>query len=173
MRFGGHALTIGDAVSGSQKQSARRPTSSVRPRWASIAGRRWASTRWPGKNRRARRGCARTRCADCRCRVGWREAAPDLVIAMLNDIIELTERSFLLNLSAEARGDRLGMALELGNRSVFALNLACNDAERAVRNVPSECPAKLPRHEPSRSTPRHGELPVHRARSYRDPRVDC
>src|SRR5579862_1005933 len=95
----------------------------------------------------ARELAAQTRCAGA----GWREAAPDGFLVMLNDIIELAEGAFLLNLSAEARGNRSGIALEHGNRSVLVLNLACHGAERAVRNVPGECPAKLPRREPPRS----------------------
>jgi hypothetical protein len=41
----------------------------------------------------------------------WRKAAPDRFLVMLNDIIKLTERTFLLNLSAEARGDRPRIAI--------------------------------------------------------------
>ena len=48
----------------------------------------------------------------CRGRAGWREAAPDRFLVMLNNIIELAQRAFLLNLPAEAGGERSRIALE-------------------------------------------------------------
>src|SRR5215471_18991326 len=84
----------------------------------------------------------------CGGRTSWRQTAPDCFLVMLDNVVELAECTFLLDFAAEARRDRPGIALEHGDRSMLVLNLACDGAEWAVRDVPGEFPPKLSRREP-------------------------
>src|SRR6266849_10382835 len=73
----------------------------------------------------------------------WRQSALDRFLVMLDHIVELAERAFMLDLAAKARWTGAGIPLEHGDRGMLVLNLARHRAERPIGDVPGERPSKL------------------------------
>src|SRR5216683_3368837 len=88
----------------------------------------------------------------CRCWSCRRQSALDRFLVMLDHIIDLAERAFLLDLAAKARWTGAGITLEHGDRGMLVLNLARHGAERPIGDVPGERPPKLTGCEPPGAT---------------------
>src|SRR6266849_11017033 len=82
----------------------------------------------------------------------WRQSALDRFLVMLDHIVDLAERAFLLDLAAKARWTGAGIPLEHGDRGMLVLNLARHRAERPIGDVPGERSPKLSGCEPPWAT---------------------
>ena len=95
-------LSRHNAVAGSKKQSFKWPTWSVRARWASIARSRPLSAILPGNGSKFLLDTIILGRETGRGRAGH-GVTTTMRLVLGDDIVELTERAFLLDLLAEAR----------------------------------------------------------------------